>query len=54
MNGDPLAVAAEVNEGLKKRYKFIKNSNVVDMIGPIHSDIFFQDRTHVKWCGRKT
>ena len=43
-NGDPLAVAAEVNEGLKKIYKFIKNSNVVDMIGPIHSDIFFQDR----------
>ena len=23
---------------------FIKNSNTVDMMGPIHSDIFFQDR----------
>lgn len=43
-NGNPLAADGEVNEGLKKRYKFTKNSQVVDMIGPIHSDIFFQDR----------
>ena len=43
-NGNPLAGDGEVNEGLKKRHKFTKNSNVVDMIGPIHSDIFFQDR----------
>ena len=43
-NGNPLAADGEVNEGLKKRHKFTKHSNVVDMIGPIHSDIFFQDR----------
>ena len=43
-NSNPMAADGEVNEGLKKRHKFTKNSKVVDMIGPIHSDIFFQDR----------
>ena len=26
------------------RYEFTKESHTVDMMGPIHSDIFFQDR----------
>ena len=34
----------DANLGLKARYVFTKNSNTVDMMGPIHSDIFFQDR----------
>ena len=32
------------NMGLKARYAFTKNSNTVDMIGLIHSDLFFQER----------
>ena len=32
------------NKGLKVRYDFTKESHIVDMMGPIHSDIFFQDR----------
>lgn len=43
-NGNPLAPSGEANEGLKKRSTFTKKSQLVDMIGPIHSDIFFQDR----------
>ena len=41
---DPLADDDDANLGLKARYAFTKNSNTVDMMGPIHSDIFFQDR----------
>ena len=37
-------VADDANMGLKARYAFTKQSRMVDMIGPIHSDIFFQDR----------
>ena len=33
-NGNPLAADGEVNEGLKKRYTFTKNSQVVDMNWP--------------------
>ena len=29
---------------LKVRYHFTKESHIVDMMGPIHSDIFFQDQ----------
>ena len=32
------------NLGSKARYAFTKQSNTVDMIGPIHSDLFFQER----------
>jgi len=32
------------NLGLKARYAFTKNRNTMDMMDPIHSDIFFQDR----------
>ena len=34
----------ETNAGLKKRRKRILNSRTIDLIGPIHGDIFFQDR----------
>ena len=40
----PLAVGDEANLGLKVRYELTKESHTVDMMGPIHSDIFFQDR----------
>ena len=36
-----VAEDADANLGSKARYAFTKNSNTVDMIGPIHSDIFF-------------
>ncbi|XP_078357498.1 uncharacterized protein F54H12.2-like [Oculina patagonica] len=42
--GDPVADDDDANIGLKARYEFTKESQTVDMIGPIHSDIFFQDR----------
>lgn len=35
---------AETNVGLKKRRKRILGSRVIDMIGPIHGDLFFQDK----------
>jgi len=43
---DAVAVAAEAakNSGLMKRAAVTATSNVVDMIGRIHADIFFQDR----------
>ena len=41
---NPLAVGDEANLGLKVRYELTKESHTVDMMGPIHSDIFFQDR----------
>ena len=34
----------DTNLGLKKRRQLIKGSRIVDMIGPIHGDIFFQDK----------
>ena len=41
---DPVADDGDANMGLKARYTFTKQSNTVDMVGPIHSDIFLQDR----------
>ncbi len=32
------------NSGLKKRYEFCARSRIIDMTGPIHADIFFQDK----------
>ncbi|XP_072024891.1 uncharacterized protein F54H12.2-like [Amphiura filiformis] len=32
------------NEGLKKRHTFSSRSKILDMTGPIHADIFMQDR----------
>ena len=40
---NPIA-EGEHNERLKQRYQFTKGSQVVDLFGPIHGDIFFQDR----------
>ena len=37
---DPVADDADANMGLKTRYTFTKESNTVDMMGSIHSDIF--------------
>ena len=41
---NPVTEDVDANMCLKARYAFTKNSNIVDMVGPIHSDIFFQDR----------
>ena len=41
---NPVADDADANMGLNARDAFTKQSQTVDMIGPIHSDIFFQDR----------
>jgi hypothetical protein len=41
---NPLAAVAERNSGLATRAAFFAESNEVDMIGRIHSDIFFQPR----------
>jgi hypothetical protein len=42
-NGNPHDQAA-ANTGFKKRHAFVEDSAVVDMIGCIHSDLFFQDK----------
>ncbi|XP_066297290.1 uncharacterized protein F54H12.2-like [Branchiostoma lanceolatum] len=41
---DPNPEAAPVNTGLQKRTQFTQRSNVVDMVSPLHIDMFFQDR----------
>ncbi|XP_035692553.1 uncharacterized protein F54H12.2-like [Branchiostoma floridae] len=41
---NPEAEGAAVNLGLKKRTQFTQDSNVVDMISPLHVDAFFQER----------
>ena len=41
---NPVAADDAANKGLKVRYDLTKKSHIVDMMGPIHSDIFFQDR----------
>ena len=41
---NPVADDDDANMDLKAHYAFTKQSETVDMIGPIHSDIFFQDR----------
>lgn len=35
---------ATLNTGFKKRHSFFENGGIVDMIGSIHSDLFFQDK----------
>ena len=45
---NPVADDDDANMGLKARYAFTKQSQTVDMIGPIHSHIFFQDRLILK------
>ncbi|XP_071948814.1 uncharacterized protein F54H12.2-like [Antedon mediterranea] len=41
---NPTLDDAAANQGLKKRSQYIRGSRLVDLIGPIHCDIFFQDR----------
>ena len=41
---NPKAEGADRNNGLAKRAAYTSGSNEVDMIGRIHSDIFFQER----------
>ncbi len=42
---DPtIATAAEANSGLKKRYKFSKESGTIEMAGPIFCDAFMTER----------
>lgn len=36
--------SSDENPGLKKRYELTKNSKTLDMIGPLHCDIFQQNR----------
>ncbi|XP_054757242.2 uncharacterized protein F54H12.2-like [Lytechinus pictus] len=35
---------ADENEGLSARYRYAKNSALIEMISPIHADLFFQPR----------
>ena len=44
MDTDNTTVDEDFNEGLKKRYRMTKGSRVIDLVGPVHGDIFFQDR----------
>ena len=41
---DPTIADADANVGLKSRYALTQRSRVVDMIGRLHSDIFFQNK----------
>lgn len=41
---DPSSADEEANLGLKKRYQFTKESKVVDMMGPLHTDQTFMDK----------
>ena len=41
---NPVTDDADANMGLNACCAFTKQSQTVDMIGPIHGDIFFQDR----------
>ena len=41
---NPLALAANVNAGLAKRHGFIAETRSVDMSGPLHADLCFQER----------
>lgn len=33
-----------INEGLKARYEYVKNSKIVDLVGPLHCDMFIQQK----------
>ncbi|KAJ8048851.1 hypothetical protein HOLleu_01326 [Holothuria leucospilota] len=50
---DPTAAGDAANHSLQKRYAFTKGSKTVDMLGPIHSDIFFQDKYLLKGVDMK-
>jgi len=41
---NPVAEDDEANMALKVRYVFTKQNHTADMMGPIHSDLFFQAR----------
>lgn len=41
---NPLAAAVDVNTGLANRASFVHESKTVDMMGRLHSDLFFQQR----------
>ena len=41
---DPLALAANRNHGLRARYEHIKGSSPFELMGPLHLDLFCQDR----------
>ena len=41
---NPLEGENPVNTGLQKRHAFIKGSKSVEMIGPLHTDLFFQPK----------
>ena len=40
----PVVADDDANTGLKKRYQFTEESKVVDMMGPLHTDVTFMDR----------
>ena len=42
-HADPL-LTSQANKGLASRFKLTQSSKVIDLIGPIHGDIFFQNR----------
>lgn len=53
-NMDSVTIAeATRNEGLFKRLRLTRESRVIDMMGRIHADIFFQDRYVLNEVGTK-
>jgi hypothetical protein len=50
---NPAANAADSNSGLKDRAQFTNRNGVVDMMGKIHSDIFYIDRYMMNEVGIK-
>ena len=47
-DSNPLA-AAKGNNGMTRRYEFIKNSKTLDMIGVLHLDMFFSRTFSLGW-----
>ena len=41
---NPHADQQVVNEGLKARHEFVRNSQIVDLVGPLHCDMFVQQK----------
>ncbi|XP_033639092.1 uncharacterized protein F54H12.2-like [Asterias rubens] len=48
------ASEAETNAGLKTRRKRILNSRIIDLIGPIHGDLFCQDKHFINGVDLKS
>ena len=50
---DTTLAGGAANQGLKSRYEFSKTSGIVEMAGPIFSDIFFSERLLLSYVDLK-